>query len=144
DGVTMEAFARQEEVEGDYGGQLASFEWVWSPKGPDGRPQPLFNRATGEQDPEVQRAWQKYDLRYLMERDWPRLGARLRGKLHIFCGSVDTFHLEEATRLLGGFLRRVGSDAVCEIIPGRDHFNLYAPHPLYPAGLEARIDQEMS
>jgi enterochelin esterase-like enzyme len=35
---TMEQLARQERVLGAYGGQLASFEWVFSPRGPDGRP----------------------------------------------------------------------------------------------------------
>src|SRR5262245_50071974 len=32
---TIEEFARLEDVLGEYGGQLASFEWVWSPKGED-------------------------------------------------------------------------------------------------------------
>jgi hypothetical protein len=29
--VTIEEFVKQEEVTGEYGGQFASFEWVWSP-----------------------------------------------------------------------------------------------------------------
>jgi S-formylglutathione hydrolase FrmB len=142
--ASMEAFARLEGVEGEVGGQMASFEWVWSPKGPDGRPMALFNRVTGEQDPQVQRAWQKYDIRRVLEQNWASLGPKLGGKLHVICGAEDTFHLEEATRLLADFLHRAGSDAVCEIIPGRDHMNLYAPHPNYPEGLEARIDREMA
>lgn len=36
--LSIEEFARQEEVKGEVGGQLASFEWVWSPKGADGQP----------------------------------------------------------------------------------------------------------
>src|SRR5262249_14113373 len=36
--VSIEEFARQEVVTGEYGGQFASFEWVWSPRGQDGRP----------------------------------------------------------------------------------------------------------
>jgi enterochelin esterase-like enzyme len=34
--ATMEQYARLEEALGPYGGQLASFEWVFSPKGKDG------------------------------------------------------------------------------------------------------------
>ena len=34
----IQEFAQQEEVVGEYGGQFASFEWVWSPRGQDGRP----------------------------------------------------------------------------------------------------------
>ena len=49
--ATMEQLARQERVLGDYGGQLASFEWVFSPRGPDGRPLQMFNRDTGDVDP---------------------------------------------------------------------------------------------
>ena len=45
-------FSRMEDVLGD-GGQLRSFEAVFSPLGPDGRPRPLWDRATGAIDPEV-------------------------------------------------------------------------------------------
>ena len=40
-----------EDVIGD-GGQLHSFEAVFSPLGHDGRPRPLWDRATGAMDPE--------------------------------------------------------------------------------------------
>src|SRR5438094_775367 len=36
--VTMEDYARRELVLGEYGGQLSSFEAVFSPSGADGRP----------------------------------------------------------------------------------------------------------
>jgi pimeloyl-ACP methyl ester carboxylesterase len=143
DAVTLEDFARQEEVQGEYGGQFASFEWVFSPKGADGRPMRLFNRQTGEQDPVVQRAWQKYNIRLLLEQKWESLGPRLKGKIHIICGSLDTFHLNESLGMLCDFLRARNSDATCEIVPGRDHFNLYQSYKTYPDGLDARIDREM-
>jgi S-formylglutathione hydrolase FrmB len=142
--TSFEEYAKLEAVEGDIGGQLSSFEWVWSPKGPDGRPMQVFNRETGELYPAVEEAWQKYDIRLIMERDWKTLEPKLHGKLHIICGEEDTFHLEEGVKLLGEFLRRVKSDAVVELIPGRDHSNLYQPYePSYPKGLEERIDREM-
>ena len=38
----------QEKVLGDMGGGAdLSFDWVFSPRGPDGRPMPLFDRETG-------------------------------------------------------------------------------------------------
>ncbi len=141
--ASMEQFARQEEVQGEYGGQMASFEYVFSPKGPDGRPMRLFNRVTGEQDPAVQRAWQKYDIHHILETDWTDLGPKLRGKLHIFCGGADTFHLEEAVSMLCGFLKTKDAEAECEIVPGRDHFDLYKRYRTFPDGLEIRIDREM-
>jgi S-formylglutathione hydrolase FrmB len=140
---SVEEFARYEAVQGEVGGQLAAFEWAFSPRGPGGRPRGLFDRATGALDPAVQRAWEPYDLRRLLERNWSTLGPKLQGKLHLFCGAEDTFHLEEAVQLFAGFLRRYGSDANCELVPGRDHGNLYAPAASYPDGLDARIATEM-
>ncbi len=142
--ASLEQFGRQEQVQGEYGGQFASFEWVWSPRGEDGRPMPLFDRDTGRLDPVVLNAWQSYDIRRVLETNWPALKPKLAGKLHIFVGSADTFHLEEGIVYLQAFFRRVGSDAVCEIVPGRSHFDLYRPAPAFPDGLSARIDREMA
>lgn len=141
--ATIEQFARQEEVVGEYGGQFASFEWVWSPKGPGGRPMQIANRVTGELNQEVARAWQKYDIRKVLETNWATLGPKLKGKLHIICGEEDTFHLEAGVKLLKQFLTRVHTDAVVELVPGRDHMNLYQPYKTYPKGLEERILGEM-
>ena len=140
---SIEEFARKEEVLGEYGGQFASFEWVWSPKGQDGRPMKLFNRETGEQDSFVQQAWQKYDIRLILEKNWTSLEPKLRGKIHLICGTEDTFHLEEAVILLCDFLRQKGASDACEMVPGRDHGNLYQSYKTYPDGLSARIAKEM-
>src|SRR5262249_31977445 len=125
-------------------GQVASFEWVFSPRGPDGRPVPMFDRQTGALRRDVLRYWQRYDIRRRLAEDWESLGPRLRGKLHIITGAADTFHLEEATALLCEFLREKCSAATCELVPGRTHIDLYAPDPQrYPKGLGARIAAEM-
>jgi len=39
--ATMQQLAGLESTLGDNGGQLGSFEWVFSPRGPDGRPRPF-------------------------------------------------------------------------------------------------------
>ena len=101
--ASVEQFAKAEEVQGEYGGQFASFEWVWSPKGPDGRPMKLFNRQTGELDLFVEKAWEKYDIRKIVESNWATLGPKLLGKVHLVVGSEDTFHLEEAAIMFCGF-----------------------------------------
>lgn len=136
-------FARQESVQGEYGGQLASFEWVFSPKAPDGRPAKLFDRQNGVIDAEVAQYWQRYDIRRILETNWDTLGPKLRGKLHIVVGAEDTFHLEEASQLLCDFLKSKGREDSCEIVKGRDHMNLYQPFKTYPDGLAQRIDDEM-
>ncbi|HZY88281.1 MAG TPA: alpha/beta hydrolase [Gemmataceae bacterium] len=116
-------FSDMEEVMG-HGGQLASFEAVFSPRGPDGRPRRLWDRATGAVDPEVARSWERYDIRLVLERGWKALGPKLAGKLHVYCGGDDTFYLEGAAALLKQSLAKLGSDAVVEIVPGRDHGTL--------------------
>ena len=141
--ASFDEYTKQEVVEGDYGGQIASFEWVFSPKGDDGRPMKLFNRATGEQNPAVQEAWKKYDIRRVLDENWAELGPKLRGKIHLACGSEDTFHLEEAVYMLCDFLKSKGMEDSCLIVPGRDHLNLFPSHEKYPDGLLGKIDGEM-
>src|SRR5205823_178779 len=98
------------------GGQLFSFEAVFSPKGKDGLSCKLWDRTTGVVDPAVAEAWRRYDIRLVLEQNWPKLAPRLAGKLHIYMGGEDTFYLEGATRLLGDTLKKLGSDAVVEIV----------------------------
>ena len=110
---------------GYYGGQMASFEAVFSQRGPDGQPRPLFDRETGRIDPSVQKAWERYDISAILRQKWLQLGPKLQGKLHIIVGTADTFHLEGAVYLLRDTLSALGSDAAVEFIEGRDHFDLY-------------------
>jgi len=133
----VDHFAKMEDVIGD-GGQLHSFEAVFSPLGPDRRPRPLWERATGKVDPETAKAWEKYDIRLTLERDWERLGPKLKGKIHIVVGELDTFYLEGAVKLLKESLQKLGSDAVVEIIPDRDHSTVI------DAKLAERFDREMN
>ena len=51
-------------------------------------------------------------------------GPQLQGKLRVFMGELDTFYLDGAARLLKESLAGLGSDAVVEIVPGKDHFTL--------------------
>ena len=129
-------FSRMEDVLGN-GGQLRSFEAVFSPLGPDGFPRRLWDRGGGAIDPEVARAWEAYDVRLVLERNWPVLGPKLAGKLHVITGALDTFYLEGAVRLLKESLTALKSDAVVEIIPGKDHSSIL------DAELTARLDREM-
>lgn len=130
-------FCRIEDVLG-HGGQLHSFEAVFSPRGENGQPRLAWNRDTGIVDTGVTESWKKYDIRLVLEQNWPTLGPKLAGKLHVFMGSEDTFYLEGATELLKTSLESLGSDAVVEIHPGKDHSTLMSRE------LRARITREMS
>ena len=118
--LQFRSFSDMERVMG-HGGQLASFEAVFSPRGPDNAPRRLWDRGTGAIDPVTAKAWEKYDIRLTLERDWATLGPKLAGKLHVWMGDEDTFLLDGATRLLKKSLADLGSDAVVELFPGKDH-----------------------
>ncbi|HHL52099.1 MAG TPA: hypothetical protein ENJ39_01880 [Flammeovirgaceae bacterium] len=87
------------------GQQWDIWEAVYSPQGPDGYPQRIWDKKTGKINHEVAKYWQEnYDLRYILERDWDKLGPDLAGKIHIYCGDMDTYYLNNAVYLMEEFL----------------------------------------
>lgn len=129
-------FSDMEVVMG-HGGQLASFEAVFSARGTDGWPRKLWDRTTGAIDAEVAKSWEPYDIRIVLERHWKTLSPKLAGKLHVWTGNEDTFYLEGAVKRLKESLQRLGSDANIEIVPGRNH-------NLRDKAIRDRIDREMA
>ena len=124
--ATLRQFARLEAALGAYGGQFASFDWVFSPKGPDGRPLQLFDRTTGAVNPAVVPYWRyNYDIAHRLEQSWPRLRPLLDGKIHIIVGTADTFYLDGAAHRLDAVLRRLGARASITFLPDRTHFDLF-------------------
>lgn len=123
---TLEQFARLEQVLGPYGGQLASFDWVFSPKGADGAPEPMFDRKTGDVNAEVVQYWHDhYDLAHLVEEHWARQGSLLKGSIHLVVGTADTFYLDQSARLFEARLTKLGAEPHFRYLPGRTHFDLY-------------------
>ena len=87
------------------GQQWDIWEAVYSPQGEDGYPVRIWDKKTGEINHEVARYWQEnYDLRYILERDWDKLGPDLQGKIHIYCGEMDNYYLNNAVYLMEDFL----------------------------------------
>lgn len=124
--ATFETFAKLERVLGPYGGQLASFEWVFSPRGADGRPQPMFNRDTGAIDANVVSYWRDhYDIAQRLRTHWPELKPDLDGKIHLIVGTADTFYLDGPAKLLKETLDGLHAKSDIRLIPGRTHFDLY-------------------
>lgn len=88
------------------GGQWDAWEATFSPQGPDGYPARLWDKKTGAIDRSVAAYWREhYDLRHILQRDWATLGPRLRGKLHVYVGDMDTYYLNDAVYLLEAFLK---------------------------------------
>ena len=88
------------------GGQWDIWEAVFGPVGADGYPKPIWDRRTGVIDRQVAEFWRdNYDLRHIMERDWKTLGPKLKGKIHIYCGTMDNYYLNNAVYLTEDFLK---------------------------------------
>jgi hypothetical protein len=120
--VTIEQAARLETVLGDRGGQLQSFDWVFSPRRADGTPAPLFDRESGAVDPAVAAYWRDhFDIGHRIETDWPRLKRNLDGKIHLTVGTADSYYLDGALHRLEAAFRKVGGRADITYVPGASH-----------------------
>jgi hypothetical protein len=87
------------------GQQWDIWEATYSPQGGDGYPERIWDKKSGEINHEVAAYWREnYDLRYMLERDWGKLGEKLRGKIHIYCGDMDNYYLNNAVYLMEDFL----------------------------------------
>ncbi len=87
------------------GDQWDIWQAVYSPVGDTGYPKPIWDKLTGEIDHKVAEYWREnYDLSYILKRDWKTLGPKLKGKLHIYCGDMDNYYLNNAVYLTEEFL----------------------------------------
>jgi hypothetical protein len=106
--MTLEQMNHQELVLGTKsrsGQQWDVWEAVYSPCGRDGYPRRIWDKQTGVIDPEVAAYWREhYDLRHILQRDWKTLGPKLAGKIHIYCGTMDNYFLQNAVYLMEEFL----------------------------------------
>ena len=90
---------------GRSGDQWDIWQAVFSPAGDDGYPKPIWDKKTGKIDKYVAEYWKEnYDLSYILERDWNKIGNDLIGKLHIYCGDMDNYYLNNAVVLTEEFL----------------------------------------
>ena len=87
------------------GDQWDIWQAVYSPVGNDGYPAPIWDKLTGDIYPDVALYWREnYDLQNILHRDWNKLGPKLTGKIHIYCGDMDNYYLNNAVYLMEEFL----------------------------------------
>jgi hypothetical protein len=111
--ITMRDNIAYEAALGDHGRSGEQFDiWqaVFSPQGPDGLPQEIFDKKTGVIDHKTAAYWHDhYDLNAILQRDWTTLGPKLQGKIHLYVGSDDTYMLNDAVYLMEDFLKTTGT-----------------------------------
>ncbi len=101
--TTLEDMNRRELVlgtKGRSGQQWDIWEAVFSPVAADGYPRRIWDKQTGVIDPAVAAHWRdNFDLVHILRRDWPRIGRKLEGKIHIYVGEADNYYLNNAVHL---------------------------------------------
>lgn len=107
--ATLQEVNNREMVLGSHsrsGQQWDIWEAVYSPVGKDGYPMPIWDKKTGVIDKKVAEYWKEnYDLSYIMNRDWKKIGNKLKGKIHIYCGDMDNYYLNNAVYLTEAMLK---------------------------------------
>ncbi len=106
------------------GGQFSAFTALFSPKGNDGLPKPMFDPITGEIDHDVAEYWRKHDLKNYVETNWETIGRKIHGKVWVWAGDMDNFYLNPATRAFDEMLKtreNPKSDASVNFTPMKGH-----------------------
>ncbi|MFT6808462.1 MAG: enterochelin esterase-like enzyme [Saprospiraceae bacterium] len=133
--LSLKEFIQYENVLGssnsylDSGGQFSAHTALYSPKGSNDLPQPLFDRMTGVIDADVANHWKKYDFKIHTEQNWDELGPKLQGKIFIWMGDMDHFYLNHATREFSDYLSKTinpTSDAEIIFTPMEGHCSQFS------------------
>lgn len=136
--TTLEEINHHEAVRGSRsrsGDQWDIWQATFSPVGNDGYPKPIWNKFTGEIDRNVAAHWREnYDLVHILRRDWEKgLGERLRGKVHIYTGTLDNYYLENAVYLAQEFLEStISPEYEGEVAYGHGKEHCWNGHPTLP------------
>lgn len=119
---TIEQAARLESVLGRDGGQLRSFEWVFSPRDRFGQPASMFDRTTGQVYPEVVAYWRDhYNISQVIRTEDAMEKKQLEGKIHIAVGTADSFYLDGSVHKLDATLRDAKISADITYVPNASH-----------------------
>lgn len=88
------------------GDQWDIWQATYSPMGENGYPKPIWDKETGKIDHSVAKYWsENYDLMHILKRQWATVGKKLQGKIHIYCGDMDNYYLNNAVYLMEDFLK---------------------------------------
>lgn len=115
------------------GGQWDIWEATYSPVGPDGYPQRIWDKRTGVIHKDVAEAWKKYDLRHILETNWTTLGPKVAHKINVYIGDMDSYYLNMGVRQLDEFFRERAQDPP---FTGEVVFQPMAPHCWGPRGAD--------
>jgi len=106
------------------GGQWGAWNALYSPKGENNLPKPIFDPVTGKIDKEVAEHWKKYDLLEYVKANWEELGPKVQGKIYVWMGDMDNYYLNNSLRDFDEYLKSTTnpkSDAEIEFTAMKGH-----------------------
>ena len=135
--TTVRQMAQLEQVLGSRvrgGQQLEAYDATYGPVAEDGYPKPLFDRTTGTIDKSVAAYWRDngYDLNDYLEKNWPKIGRDLNGKITVWVGDMDNYFLNLAVYKMEATFKRLDGKATFQY--GR---------PMKPHGWQPVTNAEM-
>jgi len=87
-------------TKGRSGQQWDIWEATYSPIDNEGYPKRIWDRKSGVVDKDVANYWKEnYDLAYILKRDWNTNGIDWENKIHLYCGDMDNYYLNNAVYL---------------------------------------------
>jgi hypothetical protein len=135
--ATLRDWAHVEDALGPIGGVLRSYDYLFSPRGADGRPQFMFDHVTGRANPKVILHWREhYDLSQVVAHLPAAIKKQLQDKLRIVVGTEDTHYLDGSVHKFDLALRQADISADVRFIPGKNHDNLYQSNDGQPSLIE--------
>jgi len=94
-------------TKGRSGQQWDIWEATYSPIDKEGYPKRIWDRKSGVIDKKVAEYWKEnYDLAYILNRDWDKNGKDWEHKIHLYCGDMDNYYLNNAVYLAEDILKK--------------------------------------
>ena len=92
------------------GEQFDIWEATFSPVGKDGYPEPIWDKKNGIINKQVANYWKEnYDLTHIIQRDWPKIGEKLKGRINIYVGDMDNYYLNNAVYTAEDVLKKLNN-----------------------------------
>ena len=123
-------------------GQFSAFMALYSPKGEDGLPAPLFHPTTGSMDTTLRDSWRRFDYLDYAQKNWKELGPKVEGKIFVSVSDMDDFYLSYAMRQFYEYLETTTSpksDAEIEFLPYTGHCRQYS-HKIVLKQIEEKMN----
>ena len=108
------------------GGQIRSFDAVFSKRDANGNIIRLVDAETGNINKKALPIFKRYDLSYQIRNNWETYKTIVNKDIRISIGEQDNFYLNQAVHLFDAEMKKLASTINIAYYPG-DHFTVFTP-----------------